>query len=288
MTDISDSKTDANLADVSAIMEQVHESMGITEIERKHAMKLEKHLSSSFDVELEETSQLFTRMSEMASNQVANAVHALVDMDGELAKKIIDRDEEINDMERQLDDMIEKLVIKRQPTANDFRIVMSMSKGVVDLERIGDEAVKIAKMGKELSEIGEAPLGYSEVQHLSNQVRLMIHNALDAFRNLDAEQAFEVMRSDSLINREYNSASRALMTYIMEDTSQVKKVLNILWVLRSLERIGDHAKNIAELVIYVGSGQDVKHTDYIQVEQAVYEANQKAAEYNEHTHQNGE
>lgn len=262
---------------VAAIINQVHKSMGVTKLERTRTM-LNKHTSSSFDQALSDSSSLFLRIGEMATNQVANAVHALIDVDSALAQKVIVRDEEINKMERELDERIMQIVIKRQPTANDFRFVMAMSKGVVDLERIGDEAVKIAKMAQELTKQGEAPLGYSEVQHLSNQVRLMVHNALDAFRNFDAEQAFEVMRSDNVINREYQSASRALLTYIMEDSQHVSKVINILWVLRALERIGDHAKNISELVIYTSSGQDVKHTDYDEVEKAVQDANQKAAD----------
>lgn len=270
------SQIDSN---ISALLNKVHKSMGVAKPERNQTMNLDKHTSSGFDEDLTNASSLFLRMGEMAINQVANAVHALTDVDDELAKKVIERDEEINQMERDLDESIMQLVIKRQPTASDFRFVMAMSKGVVDLERIGDEATKIAKMGVELSEQGEAPLGYAEVQHLSNQVRLMVHNALDAFRNFDAEQAFEVMRSDSVINREYQSASRALMTYVMEDSHQVSKVINVLWVLRALERIGDHAKNVAELVIYTSSGTDVKHTDYEQVEQAVLEANKKAADY---------
>lgn len=262
---------------VAAIINQVHKSMGVTKLERTRIM-LNKHTSSSFDQALSDSSSLFLRIGEMATNQVANAVHALIDVDSALAQKVIVRDEEINKMERELDERIMQIVIKRQPTANDFRFVMAMSKGVVDLERIGDEAVKIAKMAQELTKQGEAPLGYSEVQHLSNQVRLMVHNALDAFRNFDAEQAFEVMRSDNVINREYQSASSALLTYIMEDSQHVSKVINILWVLRALERIGDHAKNISELVIYTSSGQDVKHTDYDEVEKAVQDANQKAAD----------
>ncbi len=262
---------------VAAIINQVHERMGVTQLERKIVM-LDKHISSGFDEALSNTSSLFLRIGEMATNQVANAVHALIDVDAALAQKVIARDEEINTMERELDERIMQIVIKRQPTANDFRFVMAMSKGVVDLERIGDEAVKIAKMAQALTKEGEAPFGYSEVQHLSNQVRLMVHNALDAFRNFDAEKAFEVMRSDNVINREYQSASRALLTYIMEDSQHVSKVINILWVLRALERIGDHAKNISELVIYTSSGQDIKHTDYDEVEKAVQDANQKAAE----------
>jgi len=154
---------------------------------------------------------------------------------------------------------------------------MSISKGVVDLERIGDEAVKIAQMAKKIAAQGKSSYGYAEVQHLSNQVRLMLHNALEAFSQSNAEQAFEVMRNDDVVNDEYQSAIRALMTYIMEDSRHVSKVINIMWVLRALERIGDHAQNVAELVINYISGQDVRHSDYTKVEKAVQEANDRMA-----------
>ena len=166
---------------------------------------------------------------------------------------------------------------KRQPTASDLRLVMAISKGVVDLERIGDEAVKIAKMAIKTTEQGKTDYSYAEVQHLSNQVRLMVHDALEAFNYSNPEQAFEVIRSDKAVNAEYQSAIRALMTYIMEDARQVSKVINIMWVLRALERVGDHAQNIAELVINSISGQDVRHSDFAEVEKAVQEANDKIA-----------
>lgn len=237
----------------------------------------EKHTSKSFDQDLEEATQLFLQMGERVAVQVAKAIHALTDADDILAQEVIHDDHDINQMEVTLDEHILLLVAKRQPTASDLRLVMAISKGVVDLERIGDEAVKIAQMACQISAEGNAPRGYAEVQHLSNQVRLMVHNALEAFAHQNAEQAFEVMRNDSVINCEYQSAIRALMTYIMEDSRHVSKVINIMWVLRALERIGDHAQNVAELVIYSISGKDVRHTNYEQVEQAVQEANENMA-----------
>jgi phosphate transport system protein len=186
-------------------------------------------------------------------------------------------DFEINRMEVELDEHILLLVAKRQPAASDLRLVMSISKGVVDLERIGDEAVKIAQMASKIALQSKSSYGYAEVQHLSNQVRLMLHNALEAFSQSNAEQAFEVMRNDDVVNDEYQSAIRALMTYIMEDSRHVSKVINVMWVLRALERIGDHAQNLAELVINYISGQDVRHSDYTKVEKAVQEANDRMA-----------
>lgn len=228
-------------------------------------MQSEKHISKSFDQDLDEAIRLFLYMGDSAANQVAKAIHALIDKDETLAQEVIDMDFDINRMEVDLDEHILLLVAKRQPAASDLRLVMSISKGVVDLERIGDEAVKIAQMAK-IAAQGKSSYGYAEVQHLSNQVRLMLHNALEAFGQSNAEQAFEVMRNDDVVNDEYQSAIRALMTYIMEDSRHVSKVINIMWVLRALERIGDHAQNVAEPVINYISGQDVRHSDYTKVE----------------------
>ena len=237
----------------------------------------EKHTSKSFDQELETATRLFLQMGESVAAQVAKAIHALIDADEVLAREVINTDHAINQRELELDEHILLIVAKRQPTASDLRLVMAISKGVVDLERIGDEAVKIAQMACQISAEGNAPRGYAEVQHLGNQVRLMVHNALDAFTHLNAEQAFEVMRNDGVINREYQSATRALMTYIMEDSRHVSNVINIMWVLRALERIGDHARNVAELVIYSISGEDVRHTDHAQVAKTVQEASELMA-----------
>lgn len=232
----------------------------------------EKHSSRSFDMDLSECLKLFMKMGNMAAEHVTLATHALIDSNEEIATQVIENDDQINQLEIKVDELLILLVAKRQPAANDLRLVMAMSKGVVDLERVGDEASKIARMALQLKKEGSSPRGYSEVQHLSNQVRLMLLDALEAFSHMDPEQAFLVMQSDESVNREYQSATRSLMTYVMEDSRHVSKVINILWVLRALERIGDHARNIAELVIYCTSGKDVRHTDFGTVEQAVQQA----------------
>lgn len=143
---------------------------------------------------------------------------------------------------------------RRQPAASDLRMIIAVSKSITDLERIGDEAAKIARYAKVLCEEGESPRGYVETRHIGNQVRLMIHDTLDAFARLDVDQAFKVMREDGNIDIEYKTATRALMTYMMEDPRYITRVLNVLWVLRGLERIGDHARNISEQLIYMVKG----------------------------------
>lgn len=230
---------------------------------------VEKHLSKSFDKDLTELIELFIDMGNMVIKSASDATHALTDSDGELAKQVIECDNEVNQLEMKIDELVLLIVAKRQPVANDLRLVMAISKGVVDLERVGDESVKIAKMASELVAQGNSPKGYAEVQHLSNQVRLMMLDALTAFSQADPEMALKVMRSDANVNLEYQTATRSLMTYIMEDSKHVGKVINILWVLRALERIGDHARNIAELVIYYSSGTDVRHNDLLYAEEAV-------------------
>ncbi|WP_352337354.1 phosphate signaling complex protein PhoU [Psychrobacter sp. 16-MNA-CIBAN-0192] len=242
-------------------------------------MQNDKHTSKSFDQDLDEAIRLFLYMGDSAASQVTKAIHALTDKDAVLAQEVIDMDFDINRMEIELDEHILLLVAKRQPTASDLRLVMAISKGVVDLERIGDEAVKMAQMALKIIAQSHTPYGYAEVQHLGNHVRLMLHNALDCFSQSNAEQAFEVIRNDDVVNAEYQSALRALMTYIMEDSRHVSKVINVMWVLRALERIGDHAQNIAELVINYMSGHDVRHSDYTLVEKAVQEANDRMASH---------
>lgn len=231
------------------------------------------HTSKSFDQDLSATTELFLQMGELASNQVAQAMHALVQGDMALAQQVIEQDHIINQLEMQIDEHVLLLVAKRQPAARDLRYVMAVSKGVVDLERIGDEAAKIAKMAQQAANdsmmMGASSDCYHEVQHLSNQVRIMLHDALSAFEYLQAARAFEVMRSDNEVDFEYQSAIRALMTYVMADARQVSQVINLMWILRALERIGDHARNIAELVIYVSSGTDVRHSDFATVQQAI-------------------
>lgn len=227
------------------------------------------HTSRSFNQDLTEITELFLKMGELAGKQVAQAMHALIETDLHLAHQVVEQDSAVNQLEVHIDEHILLLVAKRQPAARDLRYVMAVSKGVVDIERIGDEAAKIAHMAQQVTADNSNTYCYHEVQHLSNQVRMMLHNALTAFENLQAERAFEVMRSDGNVDFEYQSAIRALMTYAMEDARQVSHVINMMWVLRALERIGDHARNIAELVIYISSGTDVRHSNFETVQQAI-------------------
>lgn len=211
-------------------------------------------------------------MGGLVEQQVTNAIHALLDTNLDLAIKVQEEDKTVNRLETDIDEALTLILARRHPAASDLRMVLAISKANTDLERIGDEAAKIARIAQNLCEEGESPRGYMETRHIGNQVRIMIRDALDSFARLDADQALQVMRADADIDREYSSATRALMTYMIEDPRHISRVINVMWVLRSLERIGDHARNIAEQVIYMVKGMDVRHTSMEQVEQKIHQS----------------
>jgi phosphate transport system protein len=228
------------------------------------------HISQQFNAELEDVRTHFLAMGGLVEKQVSDAMHALLDADSALAVTVQANDHKINAMETHVDEELVRILARRQPAASDLRMIIAISKSITDLERIGDEAAKIARYAQALCEEGESPRGYMETRHIGNQVRLMIHDTLDAFARLDVEQAFKVMQADSEIDFEYKTATRALMTYMMEDPRYISRVLNVMWVLRGLERIGDHARNISEQLIYLVKGADVRHTSYEQVEKKIH------------------
>lgn len=230
---------------------------------------LSHHISSQFNEELQDVSTRFMTMGGLVEQQVANAIRALLDTDTNLAVDVQFQDSVVNRYEREIDEGLTLILARRHPAAIDLRMVIAMSKANTDLERIGDEAAKIARIAQNLCEEGGSPRGYMETRHIGNQVRVMIHDALDAFARVDAEQALKVLLADADIDREYQSATRTLMTYMMEDPRHISRVLNVMWVLRSLERIGDHARNISEQVIYIAKGLDVRHTSLDEIEAQV-------------------
>ena len=210
-------------------------------------------------------------MGGLVEQQDASAIRALLDTDASLAIETQFQDNVVNRYETEIDEALTLILARRHPAAIDLRMVIAMSKANTDLERIGDEAAKIARIAQNLCEEGGSPRGYMETRHIGNQVRIMIHDALDAFARLDVDQALRVLLADADIDREYQSAMRTLMTYMMEDPRHISRVMNVMWVLRSLERIGDHARNISEQVIYMVKGLDVRHTDVKEIEEKVQE-----------------
>ena len=232
---------------------------------------LSHHISSQFNEDLQDVNTKFMTMGGLVEQQVANSIHALLDTDAALAVEVQFQDNAVNRMETEIDEALTLILARRHPAAIDLRMVIAMSKANTDLERIGDEAAKIARIAQNLCEEGGSPRGYMETRHIGNQVRVMIHDALDAFARLDVDQALSVLLADADIDREYQSATRTLMTYMIEDPRHISRVINVMWVLRSLERIGDHARNISEQVIYMVKGLDVRHTSVKEIEEKVQE-----------------
>lgn len=230
------------------------------------------HISQQFNSELDEIKNHFLAMGGLVEKQVGDAIEALLEGDSQLAAQVQDNEKRINSMETRIDDECVKVLARRQPAASDLRMIIAIGKAIIDLERIGDEAFKIARHAIALTEEGESPRGYVETRHIGNQVRQMIRDALDAFARFDVDQAFGVMQADGAIDMEYKSATRALVTYMMEDPRAISRVLNVMWVLRSLERIGDHSRNISEQLIFLVKGADVRHTSFEQVEKRLQQS----------------
>lgn len=218
------------------------------------------HISAQFNAEMEGLKQQFLTMGGLVEKQLGDALSALLDEDSELAEQVVRKDTHINDLEMQIDEECRQIVARRQPAASDLRVVMTIGKAVVDLERIGDEAVKVARHGSTLAREGSAPRGYRECRHIGNHVRKMLYEALDSYARMDVEAAMRVLDEETQVDEEYDAAMRQLMTYMMEDSRSITQILNILWVIRALERVGDHSRNLAEFVIYMVKGKDLRHT----------------------------
>lgn len=217
------------------------------------------HISAQFNEELEQVKNHLLEMGGLVERQVGDAIKALIDADSDLANKVAESDKRINQMELDIDEECTRIIARRQPAASDLRLVIATSKAVNDLERIGDESAKIARLAIQLCEEGESPRGYVEIRHIGDRVRRMTQEALTAFARLDVDNALTVAKEDKDVDMEYESAMRELVTFMMEDPRSIKRVMNVIWALRALERIGDHARNIAEDVIYLVKGKDVRH-----------------------------
>jgi phosphate transport system protein len=231
------------------------------------------HISGQFNAELEALRNQMLEMGGKVEQQLASALEALVAMDSGLAKVIIEQDHEVNQMEMSIDDQCASILARRQPAASDLRLVVAIIKVNTDLERIGDEAAKVARQTMRLSEAGNSPSNYVEIQHIGTHVANMLRRALDAFARLDVQAAVEVVKNDSIVDKEYGSALRSLMTFMMEDPRTIGSIINEMWALRSLERVGDHASNIAEQVIYLVRGLDVRHGRLAELANQVQEPN---------------
>ncbi|MDR5866507.1 phosphate signaling complex protein PhoU [Halomonas koreensis] len=220
-----------------------------------------QHISRQFNHELEELKTHLMAMGGLVEKQVQDAVRALLDGDSGLAQRVVENDRAVNDMQIKIDDECTRVLARRQPAASDLRLVLAVIRAASDLERIGDEASKIARNALELVESQNGSRGFVEVRIISEHVRKMVRDALTSFARFDTELALSVVQEDDQVDNEYKTAMRSLMTFMMEDARAISPVLGIMWILRALERIGDHANNLAEYVVYLVKGLDIRHQD---------------------------
>ena len=218
------------------------------------------HQSSQFDEELGRLRSDVLRMGGLVENQVATAIEAYGACDPRAIEETIARDQDINALEKQIDDESTQLIARRQPTAVDLRLVFGIIKIVTDLERIGDEAKKIAKGVRRICAAGSQPTQFAPaILHLAETVLVMVRESLDAFARLDSGLAQKVIVDDNGVDAEFKSIVRQLITHMTEAPDTISMVMDVIWIARSVERIGDHAKNVGEHVIFIVEGQDVRH-----------------------------
>ena len=227
------------------------------------------HISRQYNAELEDIRSLVLQMGGLVEQQIDQAIIALAKADIALAEDVVTNDYKVNKLEVTIDEECNQIIARRQPAAGDLRLVVAVIKTITDLERIGDEAEKIARMAVRLATEERPKNNYIEIQALGNHVRIMVHDALDAFARLDTVAALRVAREDTLVDKEYEGVMRQMITFMMEDPRTITRMLNVMWAARALERIGDHASNICEYVIYLVKGKDVRHTRLEDIEKEV-------------------
>ena len=231
-----------------------------------------EHTSKQFDAELEAVRALVLQMGGLVESQIRLAIESLVSGDVALMNRVIADDHRVNALEVEIDENCNQIIARRQPAAGDLRMVMTVIKTITDLERIGDEAEKIARMAKLLSQKERLILPrYNEIKHAADLALDMLRKSLDAFARLDLTTAAQVVRQDELVDEEFRTIMRYLITFMMEDPRTISTALEILFIAKAIERIGDHAKNMSEYVVYMVKGRDVRHTSVEEIEREVLE-----------------
>jgi phosphate transport system protein len=228
---------------------------------------LSHHILSRFNADLEGVRSGVLQMGGLVEQQLQNGIKALYNGDGRLGEEVARLDHKVNAMEVAIDEDCSRILATRGPTASDLRLIVAIIKTITDLERIGDEAEKLGNIASRLATLDRPTDRYREIKHLGDQVAEMVHGSLDAFARMDADAALAVARRDREVDEEYEALQRQCITFMMEDPRAIRRALDILWVARALERIGDHAKNICEYVIYMALGKDVRHLSIEDVEQ---------------------
>jgi phosphate transport system protein len=232
---------------------------------------VDKHLSTQFDSELNALSARVMELGGLVESQIRQAIYALANFNEEVALQVIEAEHRVNMMELEIDRELSSVIARRQPTARDLRLLMAMSKVTANLERVGDEAERIARMVRSI--LGKSgpmrTLPASELRVAADLASGELRQALDAFARLDCGSALSILKEDDALDKEFDGFVRKLITYMMEDPRTISSSLDLLFVAKAIERIGDHAKNIAEFIIYVVKGADVRHSTMEQIESTV-------------------
>jgi phosphate transport system protein len=221
--------------------------------------KVGHHISQQFNKELEDIRNKVLIMGGLVEQQIELAIKAFFNSDMELAEKVIKQDDHVNSMETSIDQECIQIIALRQPTAFDLRLLISVIKILTEIERVGDQAKRIAQMAIHIASDSDHTDSFYELQHISTMIREMLHDALDGFARMTVEEILSINQRDENVNREYKSIMRQLITRMMEDPRTISRSLDVLWTARALERIGDHACNIGEYVIFMIKGEDVRH-----------------------------
>jgi phosphate transport system protein len=233
---------------------------------------LSHHISRRFNEDLEHIRARVLAMGGLVEALLAKSIAAVADGDSTLGKSVATDDLAVNAMEVAIDEECSRILATRAPAAGDLRLILAIIKTITDLERIGDEGQKIGNIASRLAVMERPENKYREVKHMGRLVLEMVRDALDAFARLDAHAAVEVARRDRSVDEEYESIQRQAITFMMEDPRSIRRALDVMWMVRALERVGDHAKNICEYVIYMVHGKDVRHTRLEDVERALHES----------------
>ena len=234
-------------------------------------MQIDQHISKKFNEELEHLRTDLLELGGVVEEQIANAIKAIETVDEDMADNVLVLEDDVDSREIMLDKKCTEVLARRHPAASDLRLVLAVLKTTRDLERMGDEAAKIAGMAIAMAKDRTDSSGYVELRHLSQKVCSLVRLSLDSFARYDVNGAIKVMKGDVEIDVEYRTAMREMITLMMEDPRSITRVMNMIWALRALERIGDHARNIAEHVIYIVRGKDVRHATLSDIESALAE-----------------
>src|SRR5574343_549737 len=227
----------------------------------------EKHLSTQFDSELNSVSSRVMELGGLVESQIRQAIYALSQFSMEAVEQVASIEQRVNAMEVEIDHELSSIIARRQPTARDLRLLIAFSKATANLERMGDEANRMARMVKSIIESGASRLlPTSDLRVAADLASGLLRKALDAFARLDTHAAVAILKEDDLIDKEFDNFVRVLITYMVEDPRMISPSLDLLFLAKAIERVGDHAKNIAELIIYIVKGADVRHASIDEIE----------------------